>query len=260
MTTDRDPPRLHETSDVEAGVRHVLRAGKDEAPDAARMDHILSGLRSKIGSPSGDGGPETQGAGSGGASGPSPGPGATKASLSGVTKIAATAIGAGAIGVLILTTRDQSPVDTTAPAPTASTSAAPPLPRPTPAAPASAPPAPPIVDVPAIPIDLLPSTPLAPSSARTASSSAAGPAPSELTLLKEAQGALANEPARSLDIVAKHERTFPKAEFSEEREVIRIDALMRLGRVEEAHARADGFNARFPASAHRARVRALLAK
>jgi hypothetical protein len=47
-------------------------------------------------------------------------------------------------------------------------------------------------------------------------------------------------------------------QFSEEREALAIDALLRLGRRSEAQARARAFLQRYPSSSHRERVGAAL--
>ena len=109
-------------------------------------------------------------------------------------------------------------------------------------------------------IDSLPQASVAPASPRAPAASAAIAGPSEMSVLKEAQDALASDPARSLELTKTHERAFPRGGFAEEREVIRIDALMRLGRSTDARERAKAFYVRFPDSAHRARIEALLAK
>jgi hypothetical protein len=82
--------------------------------------------------------------------------------------------------------------------------------------------------------------------------SAAGP--SEADLLGAAQAALAASPARSLSLVGEHARKFPRGLLVQEREVLAIEALSRLGRAQEASARAERFLAAFPRSAHRTKV------
>ncbi len=80
----------------------------------------------------------------------------------------------------------------------------------------------------------------------------------EISLLTRAQQALGSDPSKSLEIVADHERQFANGLLVQEREVIAIDALIRLRRYNEAEARATNFHARFPASAHGRRVDVLL--
>jgi hypothetical protein len=80
----------------------------------------------------------------------------------------------------------------------------------------------------------------------------------EIELLQRAQDALGSAPARALDLVNRHATRFPGAALGQEREVIAIDALVRLGRTGEARARAAAFAARFPTSAHLRRLEALV--
>ncbi len=76
----------------------------------------------------------------------------------------------------------------------------------------------------------------------------------EIQLLQRAQDALGSSPSRALDLVNRHVARFPRATLGQEREVIAIDALVRLGRVGEARTRAAAFAAQFPASAHLRRL------
>jgi hypothetical protein len=77
----------------------------------------------------------------------------------------------------------------------------------------------------------------------------------ELAILARAQAALTNSPKAALALVAEHERTFAGSGLlAQEREVIAIDALLRLGRTTEAESRARRFHRRFPGSAHGRRV------
>ena len=80
----------------------------------------------------------------------------------------------------------------------------------------------------------------------------------EIQLLQRAQDALGGSPARALALLDQHAARFPGAGLGQEREVIAIDALVRLGRAEEARARAAAFAARFPRSAHLRRLDALV--
>jgi hypothetical protein len=81
---------------------------------------------------------------------------------------------------------------------------------------------------------------------------------SELSLLAGAQASLAADPARALSITDDHIRRFGSGTLSQEREVIAIGALVRLGRMAEARARAERFHALYPTSAHGRRIDVLL--
>lgn len=88
----------------------------------------------------------------------------------------------------------------------------------------------------------------------------AAPSPevSELTLLREAQAALAGNPALALSLARRHQELHPRGMLSEEREVVAIDALARLGQTSAARARAERFNKHYPSSAHWPRLERLL--
>ncbi|MBN1609443.1 MAG: hypothetical protein JW940_22625 [Polyangiaceae bacterium] len=91
--------------------------------------------------------------------------------------------------------------------------------------------------------------------------SASFPDPSiadEARLLESARAALGTDPARALRITEEHARKHPMAQLSAERELIVIDALVRLGRRDEALRRAAPGLARAPNSLYAKRLRQLL--
>ena len=88
---------------------------------------------------------------------------------------------------------------------------------------------------------------------------ARGPAlPSELQLLESAQAALAQDPNRSLELVDQHRRLYPDGAFAQERDVLELEVLSRLGRLRELGSRARLFLEHNPRSAHKSRVAMLL--
>lgn len=91
-----------------------------------------------------------------------------------------------------------------------------------------------------------------------ASSSLAAQGPTELQLLREAQRLQARDPAAALAVVARHQRLFPSGVLAQERELVAIDALTRLGRSEAARARAATFLRQYPGSVHAVRIRELV--
>ena len=97
-----------------------------------------------------------------------------------------------------------------------------------------------------------------PAASRPHAMTADAAAPDELSLLTRAQNVLPRDPAAALELAADHAREFPEGALGQEREVIAIDALLRLGRRPEAMSRAAAFHRRFPASAHGRRVDVLL--
>jgi hypothetical protein len=76
----------------------------------------------------------------------------------------------------------------------------------------------------------------------------------ELSLLQAAQLALVGKPARALSLALQHQEQFPAGLFSEEREAIGIEALLRLRRYDEAERQLTLFKARYPHSTYRERL------
>lgn len=70
----------------------------------------------------------------------------------------------------------------------------------------------------------------------------------ESNLVDASRAALAQDPEAALAALERHQAEFPKGRLAEEREFIAIRALMRLGRADEARARAAAFFARYPSS------------
>jgi hypothetical protein len=100
----------------------------------------------------------------------------------------------------------------------------------------------------------------APTSEAPASTAAITTREPEVDYLRRAQVLLATSPAEALGLIEDHPRLYPRGVLAQEREVIAIDALVRLGRRSEAAARAAAFRAAFPRSAHASRVTALTEK
>jgi hypothetical protein len=74
---------------------------------------------------------------------------------------------------------------------------------------------------------------------------------SEAALLERARRALSADPARALALTRQHQQRFPNGILNQEREVIAIEALRRLGKGAEASERAGSFEKQYPGSAHR---------
>jgi hypothetical protein len=108
-------------------------------------------------------------------------------------------------------------------------------------------------------VDLPARSPIAAANPHSAAMPSAGPAPkleSELSLLKRAQAQIATTPAEALVLTELHALRFPAGALEQEREVIAIDALVRLGRSAEAAQRAARFQVQYPGSAHARRLTA----
>jgi len=80
----------------------------------------------------------------------------------------------------------------------------------------------------------------------------------EFALLARAQAALAPNPGLALALASDHERKFPNGALVQERELVAINALLRLGRRAEASARAARFHRQFPTSVHGRRIDVLI--
>jgi len=81
----------------------------------------------------------------------------------------------------------------------------------------------------------------------------------ELRLLRPAQTALGRSSfASALALVDEHQRRFPSGHLAEEREALRVKALLGLDRREEARRAAASFRGRFPQSALLARLEEML--
>ncbi len=64
--------------------------------------------------------------------------------------------------------------------------------------------------------------------------------------------------AATLEILDRHARTFPHPKLSEEREALRVEALVKAGRYDEARVAAGAFRASFPDSMLEAAVQGAL--
>jgi len=101
-------------------------------------------------------------------------------------------------------------------------------------------------------------TPAHPAEASAVALEPAGEAESEAGFLRRTRAALAGDPARALRMTEEHAARFPRGVLVQERDVIAIDALVRLGRRDEARAKAMSFRARYPSSAHASRIAAIV--
>jgi hypothetical protein len=77
---------------------------------------------------------------------------------------------------------------------------------------------------------------------------------SEVELLFEARKAARSQPSAALQLLDEHAARFPSGQLAPEREVLRIEALRRLGRTAEANERLRQFEARYPDSIHLRRL------
>lgn len=226
MSYEEDPPRLSDPgSDASEPVRKLVEECRNDIATPAQLEDLETRLTPLLWAP-----PPISSPVGGGATG-----------VSGILKLAAVAIAAGAAGGLFWmgTSKDPS--------------------TPKSAAPVFAPrPRPQVVPTPA------PAAPL-PSEAVSSEPKARNAAPhnpvtsaSEADLLGSAQVALGQDPSRALSLTEQHRAAFPAGALSQEREVIAIEALERLGRTADARARAERFLKAYPESAHRSKIESLV--
>jgi RNA polymerase sigma-70 factor (ECF subfamily) len=228
--------RLHAArAKVEKAVaKHsLLEAGREERPTAAQ----LAAMAAKLG-------PIVGGAGAGAmAGGAAVKATATKVLVSGAlakTVLAATAVTVVGVAAMTMARAPSKPVATTlettvAIAAPTSTSTSTPTPTPT----------------------------ATPTSTPTATPTPSAPPPdpdAEIRLLTRAQSDLSTDPARALAECDALARRFPHGVLDQEREVVAIDALVRLGRRDEATARATRFDAAYPQSTHARRIQEILSR
>jgi hypothetical protein len=130
-----------------------------------------------------------------------------------------------------------------------------------PATPAAAPtlPVPPVIVTPTVVSEPAPPAEAASASPQPSTLPPRNTLTDERVLLDQARRQLASdEPARALIFLDQHGQRFARGLLSEEREAMRINVLVQLGRKDEAKARGEAFAARFPNSIMGSSVRAAL--
>jgi hypothetical protein len=254
MMRDREPTRLTELRDEElGGLRRALTAARRMGPDAGARARIAAGVTASVNDPAHAQPPRTSPPGSFG-------PLSLKAGLAGLAGL--TVVSA----IVMVATRGpaRAPVRASAPGPVLVVAAAPAA-----AVPAERPAAPPTASaaVTAAEPSRLPARPAAPrhAAARAAAASPTtttrrAPPPTEGELLRRAQESLHVAPARALELVQEHAALYPSGALAQERDVIGIEALMRLGRADQARASAQRFLEQHPGSPHRSHVEALMGR
>lgn len=90
--------------------------------------------------------------------------------------------------------------------------------------------------------------------------SSADDSPSELALLEAARAALRSRPAEALARADRHRALYPRGAFAQERELLAIEALVRMHRRDDAQGRVERFRASWPASVHETRLSVLLSE
>jgi hypothetical protein len=255
--TEQDPKRwLDSDAQGDGALRDLLDAGRAERPSAAQLGALAKRL-----------GPPFDGPGSGGGGGGGTTSGVPAAAASGLTTVG---VAAAAILVLCGLWAWQSRSENEASAHAqrrAPIEAGRVEPRPPPPAAAAEPaqaPEPQLVTPQAVPPGVVPGPrrePVHAPAAKRAQRPALAPndAGAELELIERANRQLRDAPAQALVTIAEHEQRFPASQFAQERELIAIEALIATGQREPARVRGERFLARYPASSHARKVRALIA-
>lgn len=273
----RDPIRLRDPrSGASKALRQLIDAGRSETPGSERLRGVAGRLGLAASAVHGASGPLAKGA-------------ALGLGHAGVAKLGAVVLILG-VGTGALAMRDRADPVANANAIVVSASVAsaigtaagvlPAVDVPEPAAPIlSAPASAAIPEPPARGRSLRPATPATPTSAvaSTQATSATSSVPTPLGapatwgssvavapqvpadarpqgLVEDAKRALATDPSRALDLATQHERIY--GGLVEERDLVIIEALLRLGRKDDARPYATRFLRVFPASTHREEVAA----
>jgi len=225
----KDPTRIREPgSDVPEDLRELFRAAKRPEPLTPDAEVALSARVAAIG--------------------------VARASLTAKLLpflLGATLLGAGVLGVRAFAPKSERSTthEPALKAPVASPSAAP-LSLPTPRDSAEAPLAP---NEPSAPAHARVRVP-APTAAPSASSASEDALSGETRLLNEAHRALASNPNLALAIAREHARRYPQGQLAAERELILVQALVKLGRVREAEVRGRELRKTAPKSIYEERL------
>jgi len=237
MTEPSDPPRYVDDGSAPSGLARLLADAKSDLPTDAQLSELRTRLGPLLAAPA-----------------PLPRGPMSRAALPKLVAVTAAA------GVVVaaswwLRAREARPLPAkplaTQSAPTAATAA---LPADAPGIASVGSPVPPPSASPSLaasPSASLSSPPAAGvPSGKSSSLNAAASALTEAALLERARSELSAQPAAALADAQLHAARFPHGLLAQEREVIAIAALRRLGRSAEANARAARFDARYPNSAH----------
>ena len=262
MTTETKPWLLDESADP--GLRQLLESAEVDAPSDRQLERLTSKVAFLFDLPPGGGGEGGAGGGGGGPPAPTAPVGGAAAAAGGLGVKALVAAGVVAIGGVVGVVARRQP----APAPV--------IERPTPVAPvavtpkvelppepelpkAEEPPTkppPPVKQVVKVVPTVVP-TPVEPTKASPPPPP--GNPDEELAALDDAiAAARAGRSAQALAAVDAHLAKFPQSALSQEREVIAIEALVTLGRRDDARERLKSFRTKWPTSTHLVRLEALL--
>jgi len=244
VSEELDPPRLSKRSDspLEQRLAGLVEGARADVGTPEQVMQLEASLLPLIGSPVPGPGPGTPAAGPTASGGGAASVGATAGIKA--TAIAVAVIAAAGGGLWLHSTQTPAPVPVEQRAPVSVVVPVEPT-TPTPSIGPEAPVEPPAM-APA------PSHPSSPAGGPGASKET--PALSEPDLIGQAQTALAGNPVRALSLCEKHRKQFPHGVLVQEREVLAIEALAKLGRHAQAVDRGERFMKAFPSSAHRSKI------
>jgi hypothetical protein len=247
--SDRDPERLAKGND--ALLKSLIEEGRKELASPAQLAAVAARLGPVLGGGGGPGGRGPGAARPGGVAAPK----AAGMGLATKLGIAAVVVATAATVLRIVTVKQQEA------APVASSQEAP---SPIPAArdPAAEPEPDPLPVYSSVPLPLATLPTVTPRHVDGGTRPPPGKAtPStglEMRLLTSAQDAMSTDPAKALALCEDHARRFPTGLLVEEREALAIQALLALGRTDDAKKRADAFYAKFPDSPLTRRIQGLM--
>lgn len=257
----RDPenlPRLFEADDAPAELRMWLRRAHDDVPSEAETEELIRSVETRMAAP---------GAGLGGVR-----PARARHTVRVVAGLAILGIGIGGWYLAVRSDPSERPV-TTMPALRPTTASASAVGKPVETTPSAA-------AAPIVPVDEHALAPTAtrvsqprvarargkePETVRQASVDTTpqpvpAESPDEFALLRAARQAIADRPAKALDLTEQHARRFPTGMLAQEREAIAVEALAKLGRAPQAKARAKAFLSAHPDSPYKTRIDAALSR
>ena len=232
----KDPTRWADGGDAPGDLAALLKGARDDVPTQEELKAVAAALGPALGGSAGSG------AGATGTSGAAAGAtGAVSGPIVVLGVVAACALAGGGLYALV---KSSAPEFSHAPTPTT-----------------------PIV-VPAAPSVSAPSQPQEPETTAEEPSASAAPepvkpaptaskGPSEAELLRRAQQLVQTNPAQALALTREHQRRFPNGALSQEREVIAIEALKKLGNEKAAKEKSGEFEKSYPGSAHIPKVETL---
>lgn len=245
MTTSAEPTRFRDSDGgAPSRLRELFDAAAHEQPTAAELARLEAKLAPLLGDA------------------PAPVQLTSTSRLSPALKFGLGMLALGGVGVLVALAGRDAAEEAAAPATFPSASVAPPAPgasSPTAdsapsAAPSFAPPAAnPAVVPPSASESASPPVPAAGAGTQPRPTAPASGLPED-QLLEKARAALRGDPALALRLAREHQQRFSGGILTQEREVIAIDALRRLGRSAEADRRAERFEQRYPGSAHQRKL------